>query len=166
MHYCNGQLEKALDVYNKIIKLDDNNEAKNYKFNILIQHHQYTKAYNLLTQMNIEYTIINRNLNTLAEKLQENRKYTESLQVYQRIFKEIHSIDSIDKIKYLLLKTENTQKLHNCKYYMDWINLINQKYESDTICPNCQNKLTPILYGYPSPEAMKDADKEEIILGG
>ena len=49
---------------------------------------------------------------------------------------------------------------------MNWIELINYKYESDNTCPKCGNKLTKIIYGYPTPETMKSADKGEIMLGG
>jgi len=166
VYYNTEEYEKALNIYNKLIKHDDNNKAKNYKFNILIKHHQYIKAYKLLTQMDAEYPIVNNNLYTLAEKLQDKRKYYESLQVYETIFRHTQGIDTVDNIKYLLLKTDNTQKLHESKYYLDWIELINPKYKSNTKCPTCGNKLTPILYGYPSPEAMEEADKEKIILGG
>jgi len=166
VYYSTEEYEKALDIYNKLIKHDDNNKAKNYKFNILVKYNQYTKAYNLLMQMNVEYPIINNNLYLLAEKLQEKRKYNESLQVYETIFAQTQWIDTIDKIKYLLLKTENTQKLHNTKYYMNWIELINHKYESDTTCPTCGKKLTKILYGLPAPETMEEAEEGEIILGG
>jgi len=166
VYYSTEEYEKALNIYNKLIKHDDNNKAKNYKFNILIKHHQYIKAYKLLTQMNVEYPIINNNLYLLAEKLQDKRKYDESLQVYETIFRLTERINIIDNIKYLMLKTENTQKLYESKYYNDWIELINPKYKSNTTCPTCGNKLIPILYGLPSPEAMEGAEKGEIILGG
>ena len=35
------------------------------------------------------------------------------------------------------------------------------------ICPKCKsNNIIPILYGYPAPEAMKEAEKGNLKLGG
>lgn len=165
IYYSRKRFDEALRTYNRVLKLEDNNDAKNYKFNILMKHHQYKKAYQLLESMNVEYPIVNNNLYTLAEKLLEKRRYEESLYVYETIFEKIHNIDTINRIKYLLNKLGNDKKLRDCPYYMDWIDLINYKYESDR-CPTCKKELTPILYGYPAPETMERADKGEIILGG
>lgn len=164
-YYNTERYDEALPIYNKTIKLYDNNTAKNYKYNILIKHHQYKKAYKQLQSMKTEYGIINDNLYTLAKKLQEQRKYIEALHVYDIIYEETHRIELINKIKYLLIKTDETKRLHTCKYYMNWINLINYKYQSDN-CPTCGKELIPIIYGYPAPETMKKADKGEIMLGG
>ncbi|MBE6486912.1 MAG: tetratricopeptide repeat protein [Methanosphaera stadtmanae] len=167
VYYRTGRLNKALDIYNKVLKLDvENDEAKNYKFNILVQKHRYMKSYRLLKSMNVDYSIVNHNLLTLANALLKYRKYEEALYVYECIFSLIGRIDTIDKIKFLQNKTGQTEKLHNSPYYMNWIELINYKYESDNTCPKCGNKLTKIIYGYPTPETMKSADKGEIMLGG
>ena len=165
LYYTTERYDEARPIYNKTIKLYDNNTAKNYKFNILIKHHQYKKAYQQLQTMKTEYGIVNNNLYMLAEKLEEKRQYNEALQVYKTIYDETQGIELINNIKYLLIKTDKTKKLHECKYYMNWINLINFKYQSDN-CPTCGKELIPILYGYPAPETMEKADKGEIMLGG
>lgn len=35
------------------------------------------------------------------------------------------------------------------------------------ICPKCKsNNVIPIMYGYPAPEAMEEAEKGNLKLGG
>lgn len=34
------------------------------------------------------------------------------------------------------------------------------------ICPNCNHELVNIIYGYPKPELIDMARKEEVALGG
>ena len=166
VHYSTGRLQKSLLAYDRVLELDsDNDEAKNYKFNILMQWEEYMKSYKILKSMKVDYSIVNNNLERLANELLEKGKYEESLHVYETIFRETNRIGIIDKIKFLLIKTGNSEKLHESPYYMNWIDLINHKYESYA-CPDCGNDMIEILYGYPAPEAMARAEKGEIKLGG
>ena len=34
------------------------------------------------------------------------------------------------------------------------------------VCEKCRDKVVPIVYGYPSPETFKKAERGEIKLGG
>jgi hypothetical protein len=36
----------------------------------------------------------------------------------------------------------------------------------ETVCPDCGGELVPVLYGYPSAEAFKAAQRGELALGG
>ena len=38
--------------------------------------------------------------------------------------------------------------------------------ERADLCPSCGGELLPLVFGYPSPEMMKAANRGEIALGG
>lgn len=163
VHYYHRRWKKALDIYNQVLEIEDNDEAKNFKFNIFVHNYQYIQAYELLKT--IKYPVVDYYINKLAKELLKDNRYEESLYVYQTIFEETHNINSINQIKYLYNKLGYDEKLDESPYYMEWIELINYKYESDN-CPYCGKDLIPIIFGYPDPEAIKKSEEGEIILGG
>ena len=167
VYYRTSRLDCALDVYNEVLDIDaDNDEAKNYKFNILVQKHEYKRAYMLLQSMNINYRWIRQYLNNLAREFFNKREYESALNCYKIILNDDFSFETVDQIKIILDKMGDKNNLENCRYYMDWIDLIKSRHDPD-VCPECGKKLIPIIYGYPAPE-MLDSEKNgvEYILGG
>ena len=167
VYYRTSRLDSALDVYNEVLDIDaDNDEAKNHKFNILVQKHEYKRSYKLLQSMNMNYVLISNYLNNLAREFFNKREYELALNCYKRILEENLSFDTVDQIKIILDKLGDKNSLERCKYYMDWINLIKSMHDPE-ICPECGKNLIPIIYGYPMP-GMLDSEKNgvEYILGG
>lgn len=167
VYYRTRRLNKALTVYNRVLDLEANNdEAKNYKFNILVQKEEYKNAYKLLKSMNIKYQLIRLELNKLAKEFMDNEEYSKAMDCYNIIIKEDFNYTNVDNIKILLEKMGDAKSLKRCKYHMDWINTIKSMYEPD-VCPECGGKLIPIIYGLPSNKLLEDIKNgEEYILGG
>ncbi len=157
-------LAKSYDLYNKVLELDsDNNEAKNKKFVILVKWEEYEKAYNLLKTMKIASSSKD-DLNKLANKFFSDKEYDKALYCYNLMGSSYWGI--INKIKYIWQETDDTVSQNESKYYMDWIKIINFKYD-DVLCPECNSKLIPIMYGLP---VMDENEEEKIgvdyVLGG
>lgn len=167
VYYRTKRMNRALDVYDKVLAAEPgNNEAKNYKFNILIQKEEYIEAYDLLESMQMDYKLIRHDLNRLANELLKNKEYERALTCYKMMVQKELNFKNIDTIKYIWEKTRDKESQKGCKYYMDWINLIEDRRDPQ-ICPECGSKLIPIIYGLPV-SGMINSEKngEEYVLGG
>lgn len=167
IYYRTSRLKKSLDIYNELSRIQPiNNEAKHYKFNILVQHHKYMKSYKLLQNMNVNYKLIYYYLKQLTDALIHYRKYNEAEYCLEIILKHDFNMKDINKLKLIWNKTNNHVHQNDSPYYLDWINLINYKH-AEYVCPNCGGKLIPIKYGLiPINEENESEIGEEYVLGG
>lgn len=167
VYYKTKRLDNALVEFNRVLDIQpDNDEAKNYKFCILVQKKDYEKAYKFLESTKINFKIIHYDLSQLAHTLCNQEQYDKAVKCYEIILNEDFSPILVDKVKVLWKKTGDVKRLEESKYYMDWINIIKSRYDTD-VCPDCGKKLIPIIYGLPAPELLRsDKNGEDYILGG
>ena len=154
-----ADLTKRLKVISRQLEENDDEDLVNKKLHTLISLEEYGEAYKYFMSLD-DYTAECCDYELLASKLSPNL----AIDCLNKVVNE--NIESVDRIKLLFEKLNLDLGLFaNKDLYMSWIYKIKSKNDTE-VCPECGGRLVPVLYGYPSPDALKRAAKGEIALGG
>ena len=152
-------LRKRLKVLDAELEENDDEDLVNRKLHTLISLEEYGLAYDYFMNLD-DCTAECCDYEFLASKLGPD-------QAIDCLNKVVNGNDDlVDRIKLLFEKLNlDLNQFANQDLYMSWIYKIKSKNDTE-ICPECGGRLVPVLYGYPSPDALKRAAKGEIALGG
>lgn len=165
--YYTKRLEEALETYEKLLEKKEDNHVQKRIFNILVDKHQFTKAYNILVHAEIgnDYDT-DKHMEKLANAFIHYKKYDKAKHCLTHILKDHADNKIITLLKHIWDITDDVKSQKESPYYMDWIDLINFKHEKH-VCPKCGNKLIPIIYGLVAfDEEERSKIGKEYVLGG
>ncbi len=149
-------LLKRLDVQ---LEENEDEDLINKKLHTLIGLEEYDKAYKFFMSLD-DYTAGCCDYEFLASKLSPNL----AIDCLNKVANGNYEL--VDRIKILFEKLDlDLDRFANQDLYLSWIYNIKFKYDTEA-CPECGGKMVPVLYGYPSPDALKRAARGEIALGG
>ena len=156
LYYDLGEYEKSLECCEEGLKIKEHGWLCERKIMALIKLDRIEEAIDFYENIPV--------LLDIKDMLIEEGKYLEALDYC--IKEDSNDIESlIDKAKDFLFENnlEMPDEIGNC--YIGWIYRI-RHVNNTRVCPDCGGKLIPIVWGYPTPEMMQKAGREEIFLGG
>ncbi len=153
------KLRKHLRVLEAELAENDDERLVDDKLHTLIRLEEFDVAYEYFMSLD-DHVAECCDYELLASKLSPNQ----AIDCLNKVVND--DIESVDRIKLLFEKFNlDLDRFANQDLYMSWIYKIKSKKDTD-VCPECGGKLVPVLYGYPSPDALKRAAGGEIALGG
>ncbi len=149
VYYDLGDYEKSLKYCEQGLKIKGFDWLYNNKIKALLKLERIDEAMECYENGPLSIDI--------CDLLIETGKYSEALKFCLE-----HDLDYfksvIDEIK-----EKNTEEVGD--YYISWIYKIKSKSDI-RFCPDCGGELIPIVWGLPHPEFLKEAENDEIFLGG
>ena len=154
-----NKLRKHLKVLEAELAENDDIGLVDEKLHTLVRLEEYDNAYDYFMSLD-DYVAGCCDYELLASKLNPNQ----AIDCLNKVVND--DIEQVDRIKLLFEKFNlDLNRFANQDLYLSWIYNIKSKNDTD-VCPKCGGKLIPVLYGYPSPDALKRVARGEIALGG
>jgi len=139
----------SLKLYEKILEVEEDNlDAIKGKLEMLNNLKWHGKAYNYIKTLPNNINGISDEISNMAKGLTENGKYTEAIELYEKILESNPSdVSPISDIKKILDKKEMKEVKKNSKYYMDWINVILSHKINWCSEDECYDRLSQVMPG-------------------
>ena len=156
VYYDLGEFEKSLECCDQGLKIKDFDWLRENRIKALIRLERIEEAEVYWENAGLDIDF--------KDFLIEAGKYREALSRFSDEGVELWG-RFIDKIKRSIRKSGSEIIPELSQYFTDWIYKI--RFINDTrICADCGGRLVSIVYGYPTDEDMKMAQKGLIYLGG
>lgn len=152
-------LKEQLNNLDKKLAVSKDESLINEKLHLLVKLDELDEAYEFFMSQD-KHILQFCDYELMASKLSPEK----AIDCLNRVVDD--NIGLVDEIKSLFCKYElDLKKFKIQDLYLTWIDKIKSKNNTET-CPECGDKIIPVIYGYPSPELMQKEAKGEVRLGG